>query len=242
VDATGIIFAALDCDADAIEAWNRWYDLEHTPPNVALPGIMLSRRYVAPAELHDVRVATPGGPYADGRSVFLTVYTLADDPKRVFDGMVGLRERLVAADRMFPDEQKIVRMGDVLARRFVHADPVLKADPADVAFIGHTSVIAVERAGGDPGWYEGVWAPRAVAVDGVHAVTEYASLNRPGTSLDLLFVEGEPLSVLKAVRDAAPHAPDATVALEGAFLLIDPLRYPWADGIRASWLPKTVAG
>ncbi|MGR7001735.1 hypothetical protein ACU686_33050 [Yinghuangia aomiensis] len=30
---TGIIFAALDCDADVIEAWNRWYDLEHTPPD-----------------------------------------------------------------------------------------------------------------------------------------------------------------------------------------------------------------
>ena len=105
MDATGIIFAALDCDADAIEAWNRWYDLEHTPPNLALPGIMLSRRYVAPPELHDVRVAAAGGPYADGRSVFLTIYTLCETPTDVFHGMVGLRERLVAADRMFPDEK-----------------------------------------------------------------------------------------------------------------------------------------
>jgi hypothetical protein len=242
MDATGIIFAALDCDADAIEAWNRWYDLEHTPPNIALPGIMLSRRYVAPSEMHDVRVADAAGPYGSGRSVFLTVYTLAEDPKSVFDGMVGLREKLVAADRMFPDEQKIVRMGDVLARRFVRADPALKADPEDVGFIGHTGLVAIERTGGDAGWYEGVWAPRVVAVDGVHAVTEYASLNRPGTSLDLVFTEGDPVAVLQALREAVPHAADAAVTLEGPFLYIDPLRYPWAEGIRASWLPKTVAG
>jgi hypothetical protein len=240
MDATGIIFAALDCDADAIEAWNRWYDLEHTPPNLALDGIMQSRRYVATAEMHDVRTAAAGGPYADGRSVFLTVYTLLDDPKKVFDGMVGLREKLVDADRMFPDEKKIVRMGDVLARRFVRADPALKADPEDVAFIGHTGLIAIERTGGDPDWYEGVWSPRVVAVDGVHAVTEYTSINRPGTAIDLVFTEGDPVGILKALREAAPHADDATVTLEGPFLLIDSLRYPWADGIRDSWLPKKV--
>ena len=55
MEPTGIIFAGLDCDADSIEAWNRWYDLEHVPPNVSMAGVMLGRRYVAPPELHDLR-------------------------------------------------------------------------------------------------------------------------------------------------------------------------------------------
>ncbi len=39
MDVSGIIFASIDCDADAVEDWNRWYDLEHLPPNIALPGM-----------------------------------------------------------------------------------------------------------------------------------------------------------------------------------------------------------
>ena len=54
MEPSGIIFAALDCDADAIEAWNRWYDLEHTPMNVCIDGVMLSRRYVSPPALQVV--------------------------------------------------------------------------------------------------------------------------------------------------------------------------------------------
>ena len=47
MDVSGIIFASVDCDADAVEDWNRWYDLEHLPPNIALPGIMSGKRYAA---------------------------------------------------------------------------------------------------------------------------------------------------------------------------------------------------
>ena len=39
MEARGIIFTALDTDHDNIESWNRWYDLEHLPPNIAMPEI-----------------------------------------------------------------------------------------------------------------------------------------------------------------------------------------------------------
>ena len=68
MDVSGIIFASVDCDADAVEDWNRWYDLEHLPPNIALPGIMTGKRYVAPPELHDVREPSNRlEGFADGR-------------------------------------------------------------------------------------------------------------------------------------------------------------------------------
>ena len=84
MDVSGIIFACVDCDADAVEDWNRWYDLEHLPPNIALPGIMSGRRYVAPPALHEVREpARRLEGFADGRGVHVTVYTLHGDPAQV---------------------------------------------------------------------------------------------------------------------------------------------------------------
>jgi hypothetical protein len=55
--AVGLILAALDVDVDNGARWNRWYDLEHLAPNLALPDVVSGHRYVAPPDLHDVRVA-----------------------------------------------------------------------------------------------------------------------------------------------------------------------------------------
>jgi hypothetical protein len=100
MEPTGIIFAALDCDADCIEDWNRWYDLEHTPPNVLLDGIMLSNRYVSTPALHSARDCASGSPFAGGRATFLTIYTLTGDPSTAFSGMSTLRDDLIASGRM----------------------------------------------------------------------------------------------------------------------------------------------
>ncbi len=244
VDATGIIFAGLDCDADCIEAWNRWYDLEHLPPNIALPGIMTGRRYVAPPALHAVRIVNPESGFARSQGTFVTVYTLCDDPQKVFDGMVTLRDKLDPPGRMFASEKKIVREGDVLSLAWVDADPVLKADPEDVAHIGHTGLVVVERRCAAPvrQWYRSDWAAKALAVDGVHAIVSHASINRPGLDLDLILIEGDPVKVTLRLRAAVPHHPDADIVLDAPFSLIDTLRYPWAHDIRSSDLPQTVAG
>lgn len=77
MDVSGIIFAAVDVDHDAIEDWNRWYDLEHLPPNVALEGITTGRRYVATPELHEARLPEdPLDGFDRGRGTHVTVYTL----------------------------------------------------------------------------------------------------------------------------------------------------------------------
>jgi hypothetical protein len=110
MEATGIIFAGLDCDADSIEEWNRWYDLEHVPPNVSMPGVMLGRRYVAPPPLHAARVVDAASGFAGGRGTFLTIYTLCGDPAAAFDDMTVLRDELYGNNRMtFPAEKKAVR-------------------------------------------------------------------------------------------------------------------------------------
>ena len=235
MEPSGIIFAALDCDADAIEQWNRWYDLEHTPMNVSLAGVMLSRRYVAPPELHAARITAEGSPFAGGRATFLTTYVLGGDPSVAFDAMSVELPKLYEQGRMtFPADKKVVREGDVFAGTAAVGDPVRQLNAIDVPFVGHTGVLVVQRDRAAPGRAE-----RLVAVDGVHGTWAMESRNRPGIHLEMTFVEGDVAAMARAVREQVPHEGD--VLLDAPYLLINPLDYPWADAIRSSDLPKTVS-
>lgn len=236
-----MIFAALDCDADVIEAWNRWYDLEHTPPNILLDGVMLSNRYVAPPPLHAARACAADSPFAGGRATFLTIYTLTGDPATAFEGMTGLREQLVAQDRMaFPDDKKMVREGDVFAAVGATASPPTRLVPGDVPFVGHTGIVVIQRRGDLAAGRDR--AAQLVALDAVHGVWTLASHHRPGLEADIVFVEGDAAAVAARARGEVPVPAGVDVVVDAPFDRIVPLQYPWADAIRASDLPATVAG
>jgi hypothetical protein len=242
VDVSGIIFASVDCDADAIEDWNRWYDLEHLPPNIALPGIMSGRRYVAPPALHEVRAPVDRlEGFADGRGVHVTVYTLHGTPAQVLADMTSTRDVLEDAGRMFAPEKKIVRAGDAMTLSWGVADPALKADAIDVPHMQHTAIRVVMRRGGDDAARDSI-AATAVSVDGVHAVLGHRSINDPSLDLDLYLLEGDPVAVTRAARAAAPYGDDTEVLLDAPFQVIVPFDYRFAEEIRASSLPQKIDG
>ena len=237
---TGIIFAALDCDADVIEEWNRWYDLEHTPPNVVLDGIMLSNRYVATPASHAARRTVEGSPFGGGRATFLTIYTLTGDPQTAFDGMSTLREKLVDAGRMaFPEDKKAVREGDCFeaVASFVSAPTRLVAE--DVPLVGHTGVVIRQRRGDSAAGL--ARAARLVELDLVHGVWSLTSRLRAGIDLDIVFIEGDAAAAARTLREAEPDTGSCEVLVDAPFDRINPMHYPWADEIRRSELPRTVA-
>lgn len=240
---TGVILAVLDCDVDAVEEWNRWYDLEHVPPNVALPGVMLGRRYVATPELHDLRVTEPSSPMAQQRGGFLTIYTLCQEPAVTLAGMSTLRDRLYAEDRMrFPPEKKAVRDGDGMALVSARSSPGIGLPADEVPFVGHTGLLLVQRGGGPEiqEWYRTDWAARVVSVDGVHGVMTLQSSRDAHQQTDLVLFEGDAPGITGAIRRAAPNHPEARIGADAPFLLIEPLRYPWVGAIQRSGLPRTV--
>jgi hypothetical protein len=240
---TGIICAVLDCDADSIEQWNRWYDLEHVPPNVSMQGVMLGRRYVAPPELHELRTADAASGFGNQHGTFVTIYTLCEPPLKTVGRMSTLREKLYAENRMnFPPEKKVVRDGGALVLVSGVSSKELALPVEDIPFLGHTAVILVQRRASDAvaEWYRTEWSSKVVEVDGVHGVMSLRYEGKTGEELDIVFMEGDAVALTKAVRAAAPHHADATIVADAPFLLIDPLRYPWADAIRASSLPQTV--
>jgi hypothetical protein len=241
---TGMIFATLDVDLDAIEAWNRWYDLEHTPPNLWLPGVMLSRRYVAPPELHEIRVVDPEHGMANKHVSFVTIYTLCEPPMETVAGMSTLRDKLYAEDRMtFPPEKKVVRpAGGAMSFLWGVSSKDIKLPKDEVPFVGHTAMLAVHRRGDAAvdDWYRTTWASEVVDLEGVHGVASFEPGHMPGDRYDLTYFEGDPVAQTKAIRAAAPHHEGATVLADAPFLLINYLDCPWADRRRASDLPQTV--
>ena len=241
---TGIIFATLDCDADSIEEWNRWYDLEHTPPNLAIDGVTMSKRYVAPPDLHAVRLVDPSSGMANQHGTFVTIYTLCAPPAEVIATMAEVRDELYATGRMtFPAEKKVVRpMGGALALASALSSKDIALPAEEVPFVGHTAMLVVHRraSAAVASWYRTEWAAQAVGVDGVHGVATF-DLDAPDEQFDLVFFEGDPVQQTEAIRRAAPHHEAATVLADAPFLLIAPLDYPWAESIRSSSLPKTVA-
>jgi hypothetical protein len=157
---------------------------------------------------------------------------LTGDPQDAFDAMSTELPKLYEENRMrFPAEKKVVREGDVFAGTQAFGGEALEA--RDVPFVGHTGVVVVQRRGDDGR------AARIAQLDGVTGTWSMESRSRPGLFLDMIFVEDDTAARAVAIRDAVPHT--AELVFDAAFELINPLAYPWADALRASDLPPTVA-
>jgi len=218
MEAKGIIFTALDTDHDNIESWNRWYDLEHLPPNIAMPEIAAGCRYVAPPELHDIRLPTTGTypGFDDGKGVNVTIYLTSVDPGDAIQAMTEFREVLEAGGRMEGAGRRTVRTGDAMDLSWVVGDPALRLDDRDVPHVGHTGIRVVLRRGdGD-----------------ARAAAERAALGRhcAPSAFVVHFVLGV------AVGDARQRQRDAALALaEGRVSTGPPRQTPGHSFCRTSW-------
>ena len=235
--SSGVIVAALDSLPDAIEAWNRWYDLDHLPPNVALPGILSGRRYVASPELNALRARTEGSWWTDRQASFLTIYTLCGDIMETFGAMVTLRDELDAAGRMFPEDQKVVRGGDGLTLERATGRSGLTNDPAELPFLGHSGLVVLRNR--DAGSFsEGDHETLAEALlsdDAGSALLSYKSAVVTGAGLHVLLLEGDVAGRAKVVADAVQRV---SAFSQAAYSAIEPHSYPWADELRAAGLPR----
>jgi hypothetical protein len=57
-----------------------------------------------------------------------------------------------------------------------------------------------------------------------------------------VFVEGDAAAAAELIRQEAPAPDGVEVLVDAPYDVITSLRYPWADAIRSSDLPKTING
>ncbi len=76
---TGVTIAFIDAEPDAIEAFNRWYDTDDIPENIALPGHMWARRYVATRSDKALRGEVKLPELSQDGGTLLTTYLLSAD-------------------------------------------------------------------------------------------------------------------------------------------------------------------
>jgi hypothetical protein len=111
--------------------------------------------------------------------------------------------------------------------------------PADVPFVGHTGVVLRQRRGGQEASLDR--AARLVELEFVHGVWSLSSRLRDGLDMDIVFVEGDAAVAAKEMREAEPVDSTTQILVDAPYDRINPMHYPWADEIRNSDLPKTVA-
>jgi hypothetical protein len=238
--SSGVIIAALDSVPDAIESWNRWYDLDHLPPNVALPGIMSGRRYVANPELNALRTGEQDSWWADRKASFLTIYTLCGEIMETFGAMVTLRDELDAAGRMFAEDLKVVRGGDGLTLERATGRSGLTNEASELPFLGHCGLVVLrnrEAGSFNEADHETLAAALLSGAAG-SALLSYKSAVVPGSGLHVLLLEGDVTGRAKVVADALQRAADGLFS-QAAYSAIEPHSYPWADELRAAGLPRT---
>ena len=224
----GLILAGLDVDVDNGAAWNRWYDLEHLAPNLALPGIVAGRRYVAPPELHTQRrVAADDPAWGSGRGVYLTWYATSGDPADAIAVMSARRDELEATGRMDRAGARTVRTGDALELVASASLPDLKLDDVDLVHVGHAGLrLILEREATEPR------LPPAVVVS-----LRFSSRFQPGVFAELQLLDRPAHAVIADLHVADPRP---SAELDTGFEPIVPLHYPFLDDIEASGLPRRI--
>lgn len=227
--AVGMILAAIDTDVDNLEAWNRWYDLEHLAPNIALPGVITGRRYVAPPGLHTERVCAEADPaWGDGRAVFLTWYATAVDPREAIGAMAALRDELEAEGRMDGAGKRVVRTGDALHLTSAWSDPHRRLVADELIHVEHLGLrLVLDRADRD-------------AAGGPHVVASFRfeSVFHPSLRAELQFLIEPASTTLNMVRRAEPVRD--SIVLDAGFDVIHGLRYPFIAEIETSSLPRSI--
>lgn len=245
---TGMGIGFIDSEPGAIVDFNRWYDLDHLPENVALPGIIAARRYVATPDCKAQRVAAELEALSGGRGTFCTTYLFgAEDLGAVQGQMSMLARRLAKEGRMFRRARAVFYAAHRLMS--THVSKTVPAAPEAAPFLGHRGIYVSMGEVAEPGqraevaaWFEEVHIPDILEVPGILACLRLEPVDpeQGGRFTNLFLLAGDPVKTVEGIyarlpqwrqQGRIPSSGDSHRRLfRSAYRLITPLEYDFATG------------
>ena len=236
MELKGFLMIHIDVDRDVAYDYNRWYDLDHGPEVVWLPGVVGTRRYHATPELIAQRVASDMPELGDGPGELLSLYWFSDDAlaktrERIAE-YLGPDGPIAKEGRLFRRDKVRIRNAEVFRRVSIHRGDALDVAEEAVPYFGHLGVyVEVWRGPAELGaWLDAEHAPALIALPPVLGAVHLAG--SPDGHADWQVVVGllgeEPEQVASKLREqlAKPGPPEGCQRLlGGCFNLITPLRY-----------------
>lgn len=210
MEVKGLVAAFIDVPQEHTEAFNTWYDFDHLPEYVGLPGFLTARRYVATPECKRVRPQSQLEELANGQGSYFTTYLLGtDEIAKVMSDFQSMSSYL-------RQEKRIFRHGRVVEAGFYKAEHAVARNSIPVhseavPFLGHRGVLAVLTNVPEPSqrdavdeWFRDVHAHDVMAIPGVVNAMRFSRFDKPelGRYLNLYMLDGDPAQVAQGVQAA----------------------------------------
>lgn len=166
--ANGTLIAAMDFSTVDAGEFHDWYDTEHLPERVRIPGFLTGRRWIG----------------ADNPSVSLVPYDLSD--VTVLD---GADYRAIGGENLSPWSKRIVaKVGRILRFEGVQTSPgdaVAPAGAGGLLLVAMTPGASKEAAFN--AWYDNEHLPALAAVPGVLSARRFRSREASGSKYVALY-------------------------------------------------------
>lgn len=166
--AKGTLIAAMDFSTVDEGEFHDWYDAEHLPERVRIPGFLNGRRWIG----------------ADNPKISLVPYDL--DSVTVLDGAAY---RAVGGENLSPWSRRVTaKVGRILrfeGDQIVPGDALAPAGAGGLLLVGMTPAAATEAAFN--AWYDKEHLPALAAVPGVLSARRFRSREAGGTKYVALY-------------------------------------------------------
>jgi hypothetical protein len=242
VRVTGIGIGFIDVPQEFTEEFNRWYDLDHVPENLALPEVTGARRYVATPECKAGRKMVRMPELADGAGTYCTVYLFGEeDLGKAAASWHALGAEMRSQRRMYPKGR--VPYSGIYRTQMVHARPDIAVAPEAIPFLGHTGILVVftqvphEHREAVDKWYDEIHGPDSLEMPGFLASIRFSRVEEPdqGNFLSIFLLEGDPAHATREIdkkwddwitrgRLPAPHN-GSRGRFVGAYRAVTPFEY-----------------